>query len=178
MVWLDRLMRPVSLDTRSRMWNEAEDQYQNQKYALALPRFENIARVDTERLRQAWLRIGNIHHRSDRVALAMEAYRKASDAEVEPASAEEQDAHRKALWNLTLLSVDQAEAALKQLQAVSTVSGTGAPPVRGKSRTDRKADPVHNASTEPWQRRMHAVRSWLGRQVDAQDSSSAPPAGM
>jgi len=112
-------------ETVARQFDEAERAYRAQQWSRAMDAFKAIvARVPNHR--QAWLRIGNLHHLRRQFTSAAGAYRRAAArADTDPAGSDAQvsadmETRNKALVNLALVNLDLARLALDEVHAPST----------------------------------------------------------
>ncbi|MEZ5660987.1 MAG: hypothetical protein R3E83_21480 [Burkholderiaceae bacterium] len=94
----------------------AEAAYRARRYDVALEHFGMVAASEDHPL--AWLRIANIWHRQGQVAMAMDAYGRARDAAAR--LGQQHGLRERAIMNIALLSLDQAQRALDAAGAVVT----------------------------------------------------------
>jgi len=97
--------------TEPKLLNKAESNYQAGRYVHAIEQFGMVAAMNNHPF--AWLRIGNIWHRRGNAAMALDAYRKASD--LSATSEQHQKLWSRAMMNMTLLGIDQARQAVVAL---------------------------------------------------------------
>ncbi|MGE0800194.1 MAG: DUF192 domain-containing protein [Lautropia sp.] len=114
------LLRSLQPETVRQAARDAERLYQQRADGDALIAYRSLAHLAADQAPIAWLRIGNIHQRAGAAGAAIDAYRRA--AEAEPASGqvpvpEQVAAQRKALLNLVALALDQSGRALQRLDA-------------------------------------------------------------
>jgi len=69
--------QPIPREAIERMHAEAEDAYRARRWSEAMQAFNAIVVLDPSHA-QAWLRIGNLHHRRHQLLSAASAYRKAA----------------------------------------------------------------------------------------------------
>ncbi len=119
-----RLVRPLAPATLERLLDEAESLYQGRQWEQAVEAFSDLVEWDPGR-RQAWLRLGNLHHQRQRLEPAAAAYQRAAA----PASAQEgvlsgveASARAKALANLIALNL----ATMREALGHGALSGEGA----------------------------------------------------
>ena len=94
--------------TKPKLLNQAESNYQAGRYVHAIEQFGMVAAMNNHPF--AWLRIGNIWHRRGNAAMALDAYRKASD--LSATSEQHRKLWSRAMMNMTLLGIDQARQAV------------------------------------------------------------------
>lgn len=126
------LARPLAARTLHRLEEEAEARYREARRpddAASLIRlYESLAELGPDHTWLAWLRIGNLHQRTGSIGAAIDAYRRillaappdqrANAAAGKASSADDAaaaTAERKALFNLAILSLDQARQSLARL---------------------------------------------------------------
>ena len=102
---------PVDGPTIERLLAEAEDAYEGARWGQALEAFKAVTAFDPGNP-QAWLRIGNLHHRRGHLLAAASAYRKAG-------SGAQGEARLKALVNLASVNLELAGAALDEARALA-----------------------------------------------------------
>jgi hypothetical protein len=89
------------------------------------------------RNRTAWLRLGNLHHRSNQLAQAASAYRKAAQGSAAShAESDETTVRGKALANLASVNLELARESLNQLQAMRLPAGSAAAGLRDRAAAD------------------------------------------
>lgn len=107
------LASPIAAATIERVLAEGESEYRARRIAQALESFRQVAEIDPSNA-LAWLRIGNLHQQLGEFAPAAAAYRMAAGTVDLDRWREVRD---KALLNLALLGLDEADAALAQLES-------------------------------------------------------------
>lgn len=105
-----RLMRPLAPDTLQRLIDEGESVYRARHAAQAHEAFATVVELDPHNV-HAWLRLGNLHQQAGREIDALAAYRHAGAGHA--ATARDETSRGKALLNIALLGVAQAEHALE-----------------------------------------------------------------
>lgn len=114
-----RRAKSVDQATIARLLAEAEDAYEGARWGRALEAFKAVTAFDSGNP-QAWLRIGNLHHRRGHLLAAASAYRKAgSGAQGEAGSGARDEARLKALVNLASVNLELAGAALDEARALA-----------------------------------------------------------
>ncbi len=94
-----------------KLLSQAESNYQAGRYVHAIEQFGMVAAMNNHPL--AWLRIGNVWHRRGNAAMALDAYRRAS--ELSATSEQHRKLWSRAMMNMTLLGIDQARQAVVAL---------------------------------------------------------------
>lgn len=132
-----RLVRPLAPETLERLVDEGESVYRSRNLPQALEAFGTLVELDPRNV-HAWLRLGNLHQQAGRDADALHAYRRAGTGA--PRSARDDASRGKALLNVAMLGIAQAEQALDAF--------------------DREHDPdgVDDAADLPMSARDEAVR--------------------
>jgi tetratricopeptide (TPR) repeat protein len=152
---------PVDRDTIRRLLAEAEAAYQAERWTQALESFKAVTAFDADNA-QAWLRIGNLHHRRGQLLAAAGAYRKAAgDARPEQRA--------KALVNLASVNLELATAALDDAQALA--DGQAMPVVTATARDGVAVDVARQ------RRRLDRLASPRERSEATVDPGTVAPAG-
>ncbi|GAA4406230.1 hypothetical protein GCM10023089_14550 [Quisquiliibacterium transsilvanicum] len=138
---------PVDPATIARLLAEAEDAYEGARWGQALEAFKAVTAFDSANP-QAWLRIGNLHHRRGHLLAAASAYRKAG-------SGAQGEARLKALVNLASVNLELAGAALDEARALA---GDGA----DTTATAREALGAELAGQADALERVTRARPWAG----------------
>lgn len=110
------LTRPLAAATLERLMDEAESLYQGRQWQQALEAFQELLEWDPRR-RQAWLRVGNLHHQRQQIAQAVMAYQRAAGPGIagEPElGAQDASARAKALANLISLDIERIRESMNQ----------------------------------------------------------------
>ena len=152
---------PVDQATIARLLAEAEDAYEGARWGQALEAFKAVTAFDPANP-QAWLRIGNLHHRRGHLLAAASAYRKAG-------SGAQGEARLKALVNLASVNLELAGAALDEARALA---GDGAD-TTGAAREARDALGAELAGQADSLERFSRARPWAaGKGGEAAPSRS------
>lgn len=147
---------PVDQATIARLLAEAEDAYEAARWGQALEAFKAVTAFDPANP-QAWLRIGNLHHRRGHLLAAASAYRKAG-------SGAQGEARIKALVNLASVNLELAGAALDEARSLV---GDGA----DTTATAREALGAELAGQADALDRFTRARPWAG----GKGAEAAPP---
>ncbi|MGD9872450.1 MAG: hypothetical protein AB7S63_15555 [Thauera sp.] len=149
-------VRPVDQATLERLLAEAEDAYEGARWGQALEAFKAVTAFDPGNP-QAWLRIGNLHHRRGHLLAAASAYRKAG-------SGAQGEARLKALVNLVSVNLELARAALDEARALAGDGADATTAARGALGAElaRQADALE---------RFSRARSW----ADRKGEEAVPP---
>lgn len=108
-----RLLRSLSPETLQRAFEEADSAYRARQFAQAEQALVDLTELAPDFAR-AWLRLGNLHHQQRRLSRAEYAYRRA--AAVPEYGVSDPDARHRALANLVILGLEQAQGALRDLE--------------------------------------------------------------
>jgi len=125
----------------SALQSQAEEAYRARRFDEAVMRYERLLALQPSNA-QAWLRLGNVHHRRRNWFKALTAYRRAaarSHAGVET----ETSLRAKAIYNVALINLELARLSLRSLEqlgeGVNAVSDPS-PLARETERTQRRLD--------------------------------------
>ena len=105
-----RLVRPLAPETLERLLDEGESVYRARNLPQAFEAFGTVVELEPRSV-HAWLRLGNLHQQAGRDPEALHAYRQAGRGV--PRSARDDAARGKALLNVAMLGIAQAEEALE-----------------------------------------------------------------
>jgi len=108
-----RLIRPLASETLERLIDEGESVYRARNLPQALDAFATVVELEPDAV-HAWLRLGNLHQQAGRHAEALNAYRQAVLAR--PRSARDDTSRGKALLNIAMFGIAQAEQALETFE--------------------------------------------------------------
>ena len=108
-----RLVAPLSPETLQRAFEEADSAYRARQFAQAEQALVDLTELAPDFAR-AWLRLGNLHHQQRRLSRAEYAYRRA--AAIPEYGVSDPDARHRALANLVILGLEQAQGALRDLE--------------------------------------------------------------
>lgn len=108
-----RLVRPLAAETLERLIEEGESVYRARNLPQAFDAFATVVELEPDAV-HAWLRLGNLHQQAGRHAEALNAYRQAVRAR--PRSARDDTSRGKALLNVAMLGIAQAEQALETFE--------------------------------------------------------------
>ena len=111
-----RLVRPLAPETLTRMLDEAESTYRSRNGPQAMDAYATLLEIDPSNL-HAWLRVGNLYQQAERHDDAMAAYRQATASL--PQTRADFDTRGKALANIALIGIEQAQRALDELDALN-----------------------------------------------------------
>lgn len=148
-----QLRQALSPETLQRAFDEADSAYRARHFAQAEQALVQLTELAPDFAR-AWLRLGNLHHQQRRLARAEYAYRRA--AAVPEYGVADPDTRHRALANLVILGLDQAQAAMRDLErsagsdALQTMLGDA--PTRLAQLEVRRAPPAAgsgSAATTP-----------------------------
>ncbi|MDT3680070.1 MAG: tetratricopeptide repeat protein [Burkholderiaceae bacterium] len=120
---------------------QAEDAYRARRFDEAVTRYERLLALQPSNA-QAWLRLGNVHHRRRDWFKALTAYRRAaarSHAGVET----EPSLRAKAIYNVALINLELARQSLRSLEQLGdgvNANTDPAPLARETERTQRRLD--------------------------------------
>ncbi|MCL4183610.1 MAG: tetratricopeptide repeat protein [Burkholderiaceae bacterium] len=114
------LSGPVSPDELARLLDEGETAYRARRHDEALAAFQRVVSLDPAQT-QAWLRLGNLHHRRGKWFEALSAYRRVAAR----SSGDGVDAsmRAKALYNLALINLELAQQSLRTLERIGPAAG-------------------------------------------------------
>jgi tetratricopeptide (TPR) repeat protein len=98
------------------MLDEAESTYRSRNVPQAMDAYATLLEIDPSNL-HAWLRVGNLYQQSERHDDAMAAYRQATASL--PQTRADFDTRGKALANIALIGIEQAQRALDELDALN-----------------------------------------------------------
>jgi hypothetical protein len=108
-----RLVRPLASETLERLIEEGESVYRARNLPQAFDAFATVVELEPDAV-HAWLRLGNLHQQAGRHAEALNAYRQAVRAR--PRSARDDTSRGKALLNVAMFGIAQAEQALETFE--------------------------------------------------------------
>jgi hypothetical protein len=128
----------VSHDELARLFDEGEAAYRVRRYDEALAAFQRVVSLDPAQT-QAWLRLGNLHHRRGKWFEALSAYRRVAAR----SSGDGVDAavRAKALYNLALINLELARQSLRQLERIGPAAAAAG-----------EREPLSAAVHSAWQR--------------------------
>jgi hypothetical protein len=115
-----RLVRALSPDTIERLLLEAESLYRSQNHTQAFEAFATVVELEPRSI-PAWLRLGNLHQQAERDGDAIDAYDRASRGHARTVA--EVRSQGKALLNIALLGVAQADRAIEAFDDIDPRAG-------------------------------------------------------
>ncbi|MCD6680890.1 MAG: tetratricopeptide repeat protein [Burkholderiaceae bacterium] len=121
--------------------SQAEDAYRARRFDEAVIRYERLLALQPSNA-QAWLRLGNVHHRRRDWFKALTAYRRAA-ARSHAGVDTEPSLRAKAIYNVALINLELARQSLRSLERLGEGAGAISDPsplARETERTQRRLD--------------------------------------
>lgn len=162
---------PQSPDALARLLEEGEAAYRARRHDEALAVFQRVVAIDPAQT-QAWLRLGNLHHRRGKWFEALSAYRRVAAR----GSGDGVDAslRAKALYNLALINLDLAQQSLRTLERIgpaAAAAGEREPLSEAVQSVRRRLDVFGEAEQAP----RPAARSAAGSAARSASRSEGRP---
>ena len=121
--------------------SQAEEAYRTRRFDEAVIRYERLLALQPSNA-QAWLRLGNVHHRRRDWFKALTAYRRAA-ARSHAGVDTEPSLRAKAIYNVALINLELARQSLRSLERLGEGAGAISDPsplARETERTQRRLD--------------------------------------